>query len=206
MYKNKTIIQIGSHVGKTLNDPIYNKVDIDTTLFLIEPVPYLFNELKKNYSSKNVKNIHFINKAVSNKIGNLELTIPSQDNDFSKFPFWASQLSSTNNNHISTHLSNLKTEKLIVESTTIDEIIKEFNIRDIELLHTDTEGHDYEILNSYSFVIKPKYILFEHKHMDGTFIVGMNYRRLIKKLKSLGYIWDYKSSDDTMFKLPDTDL
>jgi hypothetical protein len=42
---NKTIIQIGSHVGNTCNDPIFNIVDNDTNLILVEPVPYLFEQL-----------------------------------------------------------------------------------------------------------------------------------------------------------------
>ena len=49
MYKNKTIIQVGSHVGKSKNDPIFNYVDESTKLILIEPVPYLFNKLKYHY-------------------------------------------------------------------------------------------------------------------------------------------------------------
>ncbi len=94
---NKTIIQIGSHVGNTINDPIFNYVHLNNSttsirLFLIEPVPYLFEQLKKNYNEKfgtNNQNIVFINKAVSNFIGEIEMTIPSEKNDFSKFPFWA---------------------------------------------------------------------------------------------------------------------
>ena len=72
---------------------------IATTLILVEPVPYLFNQLKKNYEKRNINNITFINKAVSNYIGYIELTVPSQTNDFSKLPIWASQLASTNENH-----------------------------------------------------------------------------------------------------------
>ncbi len=51
---NKTIIQIGSHVGNTCNDPIFNIVDNDTNLILVEPVPYLFEQLKKT-TMKNLK-------------------------------------------------------------------------------------------------------------------------------------------------------
>ena len=53
---NKTIIQIGSHIGNTVNDPIFNSVNNNTILILVEPVPYLFNILKNNYKSKFVDN------------------------------------------------------------------------------------------------------------------------------------------------------
>ena len=84
---NKTIIQIGSHIGNTVNDPIFSIVDNTTTLILVEPVTFLFEQLKRNYEDKFTctKNIHFINKAVSNFIGEIEMTIPSEKNDFSRF-------------------------------------------------------------------------------------------------------------------------
>jgi FkbM family methyltransferase len=205
MYNNKTIIQIGAHIGNTQNDPIFNKIDKTTRLILVEPVPYLFKQLKQNYKKKNIDKIILINKAASNYIGDLELTIPSQKNDFSKFPHWASQLSSVNETHVTDHIKDLITEKISVKTTTIDEIIKENNITEIELLHTDTEGHDYEIIMNYSFNIKPKKILFEHKHMDGVSSkVGKRYESLVNKLKSLNYKFKYQNQDDTMFELLNT--
>jgi cystathionine beta-lyase/cystathionine gamma-synthase len=64
---NKTIIQIGSHIGNTRNDPIFNIVNNDTKLILVEPVPYLFEQLKTNYNKKfnNNHNIIFINSISS---------------------------------------------------------------------------------------------------------------------------------------------
>ena len=200
---SKTIIQIGSHVGNTCNDPIFNIVDNNTKLILVEPVPFLFEQLKKNYTNKfgNNQNIFFINKAVSNFIGEIEMTIPSEKNDFSKLPFWASQLASVNPNHALGHISNLLVEKINVKTTTLNELVKEHNINQIDLLHTDTEGHDYTILMNYNFEIKPKEIIFEHKHMDGLLKVGIKYYELSNKLLSLGYRKIEQNSEDSIFKL-----
>lgn len=198
---NKTIIQIGSHIGNSCNDPIFNTIDIDTTLILVEPVPFLFKQLKNNYKFVNNKNIFFINKAVSDFIGEIEMTIPSEKNAFSTLPYWASQLASVNPYHASNHIKNLILEKIIVKTTTLNEIVKEYNITQIDLLITDTEGHDYVILMNYNFEIKPKKITFEHKHMDGTCIVGINYDQLSNKLVTLGYKKIYQDSEDTTFKL-----
>lgn len=200
---NRTIIQIGSHVGNTCNDPIFNIVDNNTKLILVEPVPYLFEQLKNNYNKKfgDNHNIIFINKAVSDFIGEIEMTIPSEKNDFSKLPFWASQLASVNDNHAVGHISNLLVEKINVKTTTINEIVKEYNINEIDLLHTDTEGHDYTILMNYNFDIKPKQIIFEHKHMDGLFTTGHKYDKLLNKLMSLGYKKIQQNNEDTFFEL-----
>lgn len=203
MYKNKTIIQVGSHIGNTINDPIFKDIDNTTKLILVEPVPFLFNILKNNYIKKlkDISNVVFINKAVSNFIGTIELTVPSLKNDFRKLPFWASQLASINSTHATDHIKGLITEKIKVPTTTINSIIKENKITEIELLHTDTEGHDYEILMNYDFSIKPKKIMFEHKHMDGFLKVGNRYIILIKRLKSLGYILVSRDTEDTVMVL-----
>ena len=203
MYNNKTIIQIGAHVGDTLNDPIFKEIDDTTKLILVEPVPYLFNKLKENYEKKlkDLKNVVFINKAVSDFIGEIELTIPSERNDFSKLPFWASQLASVNSGHATGHINNLLVDKIIVKTTTIDQIIKDHSITEIDLLHTDTEGHDYTILMAYSFLIKPRQVLFEHKHMDGLHKVGIKYVGLSNRLLALGYNKIYQIGEDTLFSL-----
>ena len=198
MYHNKCIIQIGSHVGNTNNDPIFKHIDETTKLFLVEPVPYLFYKLQDNYTEKlqDTTNIVFINKAVSDFVGLINMTIPSTSNDFSKLPYWASQLASVNPTHATRHIPRLKIETITVETTTIDHIVKEYDIEEIELLHTDTEGHDYNILMNYSFIIKPRQILFEHRHTDGP-----KYVELSNKLVDLGYKKRYQNSDDTMFEL-----
>lgn len=203
MYTNKTIIQIGSHEGATSNDPIFNLVDNSTRLFLVEPVPYLFSRLQKNYKDRfgDVSKIVFINKAVSNFIGEIEMTVPSENNDFSRLPFWASQLGSINAGHATGHLPGLMVEKIVVKTTTVNEIVREYNIDEIELLHTDTEGHDYNILMSYDFCVKPKKIMFEHKHIDGLFRVGEKYRELSDRLVSLGYSKVFQDTEDTTYNL-----
>jgi hypothetical protein len=86
-------------------------------------------------------------------------------------------------------------------TTTIDDIIKEFNITEIDLLHTDTEGHDYNILMNYSFVIKPRQILFEYKHMDGRLTVGQKYDELSNRLRLLGYMKTFSDDEDALFVL-----
>ena len=189
---NKTIIQIGSHVGNTINDPIFEMADENTNLILIEPVPFLFERLKRNYKMKlpnHFHNIIFINKAVADFIGEIEFTIPSANNDFQNLPYWVTQLGSTNANHLKKHLPDLVVETIKVKTTTINEIVKNYQLKDIYLLKTDAEGMDYRILMNYDFskYIKPMQILFEHNHMDGTFTVGKNYQSLMSKLEHFGY-------------------
>lgn len=209
MFANKAIIQIGAHVGNTINDPIFAGLHETTRLYLVEPVPYIFKQLQANYSKKSntLSNVVFINKAVSNYIGEIIMNIPSERNDFNVLPSWATQISSVNKNHIeyhmNTHFPHLIVDTIKVNTTTINEIIREHDIKEIELLQTDTEGHDFTILMSYDFSIKPKTIIFAHKHMDGVCKTGNNYNLLIFKLVSLGYVMKYQTHKDTVYWLPD---
>jgi FkbM family methyltransferase len=204
MYKNKSVIQIGSHVENVSNDPIFNHVNETTKLILVEPDPYLFKKLKTKYEKKlkNVTNVCFINKAVSNFIGTIDLTIPSERNDFTKLPIWARQLTSVNTNHAIQHINHILVDTITVETLTIDELIKQYNITEIDLLHTTTEDYDYTILMNYSFIIKPKTILFKHKHMDGICRVGNKYIELSNTLFLLGYDKIFQNDENSMYTLP----
>ena len=44
--------QIGSHIGNTSTDKIFNLNFSDCSAILIEPVPSLFEKLKLNYEEK----------------------------------------------------------------------------------------------------------------------------------------------------------
>ena len=93
-------------------------------------IPFIFNQLKKNYTDKfpDSNNIIFINKAASSKTGTLELTVPSEKNDFNKLPWYASQLGSVNDNHISGHLDQLTPVEL---AGLIQSIVTEVNRPDL---------------------------------------------------------------------------
>ena len=188
-----TIIQIGSHVGDTKNDPIFNTLNDDSDCIFIEPVKYLFDKLKENYNHKYPNNkFIFVNKAISNLNGQLKLYVPSQDNNYDKLPYWASQLSSSDPNHVKKHKLNMKVDECTVECEKLENILIQNKIMKIDLLHIDTEGHDYEILKGYNFTIKPRKIMFEHKHMDIE-----KYDELMDILKGHGYSIDKKTKEDT---------
>ncbi len=54
---------------------------------------------------------------------------------------------------------------------------------------------------NYSFKIKPKKIMFEHKHMDGLFTTGIKFDELSNRLLSFGYKKIEQNSEDTTFQL-----
>ena len=195
--------QIGAHVGKTSNDHIFNINCTDKNIILIEPVPYLFEQLKINYASKMNSNIiTFLNIAVSDNDGKLTLFVPSNKNDFSKFPSWASQLASINESHVKGHIPKLLIDKIEVPCYKLNTLLCDMNISHIENLLVDTEGHDYNILINLDLnMLKPTTIRFENKHMDGLFTKAGKYLLLMDHFSKHGYKMVYENNEDTVISL-----
>lgn len=199
------IIQVGSHIGNTSNDFLFNNINPKYKYIMIEPVPYLFNQLKENY--KSYKNVTCLNIAISNYNGYIELYTPSQTNDFNKLVSWTNQLSSINKDHISTFVPECIIDKITVDCKTLHTLISEYNIKHIEYLYTDTEGHDYDILMDLNLsIIRPKNIIFENKHMDGPkHILDVNnspkYDSLLRHFNEYGYEVESQTEEDTHITL-----
>jgi hypothetical protein len=205
-------LQIGSHIGNTDNDPVFNNITQGMNVILIEPMPNLFSKLVVNYNHKVSKNnIEFLNIAVSTHDGILDLysySPPPQTkvvwNKIFEHPNlkWADQLASVNKYHIRNHNFNVYTTKTTVPCKTLNSIIRERNISSIVNLHTDTEGHDYDILMSLDLtLIKPINIIFENAHTDGTKIRGKKYDALIEHFKNNDYHVVWSNDQDTQLSL-----
>jgi FkbM family methyltransferase len=210
-------LQVGSHIGNTDNDNVFNKITEGMNVILVEPMPELFSKLVTNYQDKSTKNnIEFLNLAVSTYDGMLDLYSyrPLQPPPLPKKYIWsrkiitqpvntnlidwANQLASVNKNHIEAHGIYNSTIKTTVPCKTLNTIILERNISSIENLHTDTEGHDYDILMSLDLeVVKPTNIVFESIHTDGSLKKGNNYLTLRDKFKSYGYRGVEENTFDT---------
>ena len=186
---------------------MFSNIKDDITYILIEPVPYLFEELCNNY--KNKKNVILLNIAISNYEGNLDLYIPSLKNNFDLLPSHANQLASVNENHLIIHIPNLIIDKITIKCKTINQIIKEYNINILDSIYIDTEGHDYDILMELDLSkVKPYNIIFENKHMDGTnsylFENRPRYNYILKYFYSNNYKLVNETSEDTFITLNNT--
>jgi hypothetical protein len=203
MSRDIDYFQIGAHIGNTDNDPIFSVLTENKSLILIEPNPYAFDDLRKNYEEKTKTNsIQFENIAVSNKDGFLSLYVPSRINDFTKYPSWTTQIASTNENHLLEHLPDLIIDRISIPCYRLNTLIAKMDIRSIDYLCIDTEGHDYEILSDLDLqILKPKNIVFENKHMDGIFTKSSRYQSLIEHFVKNGYEIIYEDAEDTHIRL-----
>ena len=77
---------------------------------------------------------------------------------------------------------------------TLDELINKHDVKRIDKLKIDTEGTEYQILDTYSWVIKPKELKVEYEHWKNRDISVGTY---IKMLNLMGYECSMNESDLT---------
>jgi FkbM family methyltransferase len=181
-----SLIVIGAHSGEKLSQAIelYSKRG---DVLLVEPVPWLFKKLQEKYGS--VKSVHLLQAVISeNDVEEVSFFAPVESAN--EIATWGDQLGSLNPIHALGHnkeFSN-KIEEIKVRGISFKELINKFEIDEIEVLHTDTEGYDARLLSEFPFdKIKPRELIFEYKHSDGVFTIGKNFANLLLILDGLSY-------------------
>ena len=157
-------IDVGAHKG-TYSDLIIKNFKVKKIL-MFEPQKNIFKIIKKKYN--NLKFIKIFNNAVSDK------------NIFSKIYINRHDLTSSlvkideTNNYLkqkaklfaSGSSKSLIKEIYKIKTVRLDSVIKKNNIKKIDLLKIDTEGHEFEVLLGLGMTIKNiHYILIEF-HRD----------------------------------------
>lgn len=180
-------LQIGSNDGIS-NDPLNPFVRKHKwSGYCIEPVPENFHKLKQTYNYND--QIVLLNKALASS---KSLKLYSVNSENAKkhnidLPTWHSQLASFDRNLVVAGLNGIDRFDIIdeieVNSISFTELINEFKIESVDLLHIDVEGADWIVLSSFPFKqIKPQIIIFEHNHLS-----LQDYKKAIRFLKSFNY-------------------
>jgi FkbM family methyltransferase len=163
-------MQVGSNDGRS-GDPLYKFIRRDAWQgVLIEPVDYLFKQLKENYRGLNTKGITFENAAIANHNGYEDFYyfkdfIPDENK-----PITLNQQGSFSKEHIDSVKVLFPEAEIAVKKVvckTVASVLSEHNISRLNLLHLDTEGYDFEIIKSIDFdAVRPDLILYEHIHLN----------------------------------------
>lgn len=197
--KEIVFVQIGANDGIS-NDPLYPLIKKFPRRFrglVVEPLKDKFELLKRTYAE--IESIVPVNVAVHNT--EKEMLIYRVRPDLErKLPGWAGGMGSFNPEFYK--LSKLDSSFIIAERvlcTTFDKLLNAHRIENIELLITDTEGYDFEILKNIDFAIhRPTYIRFEHG-LSGGVLSWEKYKSLVRYLAQRGYNISQEASDATAF-------
>ena len=142
-FRLNTFIDVGAFKGK-YSDLIL-KIEKNCKIIMIEPQDKYFNFLKTKFANNN--RVEVLKMAVSNKKTSLNLKVNKHEitSTFSKF--------NETNRYLnlkailfSSKLENMTKSEEKIETLSLDDIFKEKNIQNIDLIKIDTEGHEYEVL------------------------------------------------------------
>ena len=165
-------IQIGSNDG-VQGDPIHDliKKGRDWRGILIEPVPFVFQRLRKNYGESD--RITFENVAIGTRRESRPFFYVAEEAKqlfTGELPFWYDQLGSFAREHILKHLNGRLEPYIISESVQcvpLEDVLNRNRVERIDLVHIDTEGFDYQVLRQIDFRrYRPAVVLFEHEHLS----------------------------------------
>jgi FkbM family methyltransferase len=181
-----SLIVIGAHSGDKLSKAIetYSKYG---NVLLVEPVPWLFKKLQEKYGS--AKSVHLLQAVISENDAD-EVSFFAPTESANEIATWGDQLGSLNPVHALGHNKEFsgKINEIKVLGISFGTLINKFEIEQIDVLHTDTEGYDARLLSVFPFdKIKPRELIFEYKHSDGVFTIGKNFAKLLLILDELSY-------------------
>ena len=149
---------------------------------MIEPNPRPFNNMNKFMSDYD--NVIRLNYAVSDYDGTIAMGMGKYDHEDKDIKGISSVVA---DNHKGTKvfeytdLSRTYLDKIMdVPCKRLDTIIYENQITQIDFLKIDVEGHETNILEDYSWDVKPTFIKLEHKHIDDI--------NAVRILKENGYL------------------
>jgi FkbM family methyltransferase len=197
------IIQVGSHVGSSISDPIFNSICESDYVILIEPIKEHYEKLVINYDNRFPNNrFIFINNACGKNNEKIILYQPVV-NETSELPVWADEITSVYASHVLDHGLDIPVKVVACDTVTLNDIIETFNVTSLDVLCIDTEGYDYEVLEGLDLnILKPSAIFFEHKHMEGSNQpVGFKYESLMRKLADAEYELIFKDDANTYVSL-----
>lgn len=161
-------IQIGSNDGVT-GDPLRNLVGRrpDWKGVFVEPVPRLFERLKRNYPSH--PGFAFANLAIADATGKKAFFyVSTRAREIGVPPQLFEQIGSFDRNHLLKHDCRLEPYILSeeVDCLSLADLFRRYAVESIDLLHIDAEGADYMILSQLDFQkYAPKVVVYEHEHL-----------------------------------------
>ena len=199
MGREIVFVQIGANDGIS-TDPLYPLVKNYPDRFrgvVVEPLKDKFELLEHAYAG--FASVVPVNVAIHNteRIMQIHRVRPESEKTL---PAWARGIGSFNPDHHK--LSNLNSSHMTSETVpciTFDELLIKYGVSDLELLVTDTEGYDYEIVRNIDFgKHRPAYVHFEHGLSAGV-MSWEKYKDLVSHLARQGYSVSHETSDATAF-------
>jgi FkbM family methyltransferase len=155
---------------------------------MVEPVPYVFDRLKRNY--ERLDTVALENAAVSDSDGERAFYHLAGVTDYGAagLPRWYDGIGSFSKEAVLDHRRLIPdiSERLVsthVPCMTFATLCNRHGLADLDLLVVDTEGYDHEILAGIDFDrYRPALVVYEHYHLAAHAL-----RETDSRMKAAGY-------------------
>lgn len=180
------ILDVGANKGQSID--FFTSIYSTCVIYAFEPNPRLYTALEKKYGD--FKNIHLINKGVSNANGILELkeTVTDETSTFEELNYDSSYLK------MKSAILGVDPKDIIlkthqVEVIKLSDFIKEYKLDEIHTIKIDTEGHELKCLMGLFSSVNPKikYIQLE-SHNDDMYLQNEKELTISDLLIQNGYV------------------
>ena len=163
--KIECVIQIGANDGNRFDELNKFIKEYRVKSILVEPINEYFEGLKRNY--QNFENVYFENSAIT--VGTKEKEIYAVNNkNLNDYDEHIKGISSFDKNHLIKH--GVKSNHILkkkINCISILNLLKKYNISDLDILFIDAEGYDGDILIDFFNSSKQEPILiFEYIHIE----------------------------------------
>lgn len=195
-FPEATFVQIGANDG-IVDDPLREFVLAQRWRgVLVEPVPYLFERLQRNYAGH--PGLQFANVAIAERSGQRPFHYVREAAPRPGQPGWDIGLASFDRDHILRHAAifpdiESRLATIEVPCCTFDELCRAHGIASLDLLHIDCEGYDFEVLKAIDFTrYRPLLLVYERHHLSAAdreacrrYLAGHGYEGLEEGLDAI---------------------
>lgn len=160
---------------------------------MVEPIPEVFQDVKDQNEGLDIENI---NLAISDFDGEIDFAVPKIYHEEQ----WVRGVGHViSNNHKGMNgIGLLQSEEgkgslshiIRVECKKLDTLIDQLKIDHIDFLKIDIEGHELNVIDSYSWRIEPSIIKIEHCHLG-----EVSKNLLFNTLSARGYLINEELED-----------
>jgi FkbM family methyltransferase len=166
-----TFVEIGSNDGEQHDHLRPFILARDWTGVMVEPVPYVFERLRRNYAG--LERVALENAAIADRDGTLPFyhLVDADPETRRTLPSWYDGIGSFSREAVLSHAEHIPdvANRLVeaeVRALTFESLCAKHGIGRVDLLVIDTEGYDWEIVRTLDLARwRPKLLVYEHYHL-----------------------------------------
>jgi FkbM family methyltransferase len=139
---------------------------------MVEPVPYVFRRLQKNYEG--LGRVTLANVAVASEDGELPFFHLAEADPAERdaLPSWYDCIGSFSREAVLGHAEHIpdiasRVREIRVPALSFSSLLARYGLARVDLVLVDTEGHDFEVLRGADLERhRPRLVVYEHYHLS----------------------------------------